>query len=422
MALTRKALGYLIIAYGFIFLSLALRTSWLTIFVLPIAIYLLASSKLPKTNPIPLTVSRQVRPTRSFGGEDITITITITNISTQTIDSFQIEDKIPSELKVNGSNRMFLSLKAGQTISFRYDISGPERGTYVIGPTEFIFSDTLRLRSVRLQLRNREELVVIPRIEKLGLIDIKGRRFGPWPGLVPSKRMGVGTEFFELAPYRPGVDLRRVNWNASARAGMLITNEFEGEQVIDVLVLLDCSESVKSALFDYDVLEFQVSFAASLCSQLIQQGNRVGISVYGAVRTWVAPGFGKRQLMRLLDGLATVKPGPVSLPIRYVVESVVTTILPARSLILLISPMIGREVVDTIEAIVGRGYQMVCYTPSASTKPGPPSESSGIARRIFAAERMLGIARARRMTTVLQLSPEIPVAPLLRVRTKWSRT
>jgi uncharacterized protein (DUF58 family) len=264
-------------------------------------------------------------------------------------------------------------------------------------------------------------LIVLPRIEKLGIVDLKGRRFNPWPGLIPSRRIGIGTEFFEIAPYVAGVDLRRVNWKASARLGMLVTNEFEGEQVIDVLVVLDCSEAIRSELFDYDALEFQVSFAASLCSQLIMQGNRVGLSVYGAVRTWVSPGFGKRHLLRLLDSLALVKPGPATLPIKYVVESVVATILPTRSLVLLISPMIGDEVVDMIEGIVAEGYSTICFTPSERTELGGVAESSRIARRIFAAERNLRIMRTRRMAAVIQLSPALAVKPLLRVRTGWRK-
>jgi hypothetical protein len=117
-----------------------------------------------------------------------------------------------------------------------------------------------------------------------------------------------------------------------------------------------------------------------------------------------------------------VKPGPASLPIKYVVESVVTAILPARSLVLLITPMIGREVVDTIEAIATRGYEMVCYTASAKADLGGVTEPSRIARRIFAAERSLGIAKARKMAPVVQLSPETAVKPLVRVRARWNRT
>jgi uncharacterized protein (DUF58 family) len=362
-------------------------------------------------------------PTRSVAGEDVNVILTVTNSSPHMIHSLLIEDKVSDDVELGeGTSRLMLSLRKGETTRFEYQISKPKRGSYQIGPTLIRTSDSAGLRTIDFQLSNRDELIIIPEVERLGIVDLKGRRFGPWPGLVSSKRIGIGTEFFEISPYVAGDDLRRVNWKASARRGMLVTNEFEGEQVIDTLLVLDCSEDVKSELFDYDALEFEVTFAASLCSQLIMQGNRVGLSVYGASRTWLPPGFGKRHLLRLLDSLAFVKAGPATLPIKYVTESVVSAILPSRSLVVLISPMIKDEVVDMLEVIAANGYSILCFTPSTRRDLAGGSASTRIARRIFAAERNLRIFRAEKLAGVVQFSPELAVKPLLRVRGRWNRT
>jgi uncharacterized protein (DUF58 family) len=274
---------------------------------------------------------------------------------------------------------------------------------------------------VEYAIPNSDELIVIPHVEKLGIIEVRSKRFGPWPGLVPSRRIGVGTEFFETSPYVPGDDLRRVNWKASARTGMLVTNEFESEQVIDVFLILDCSEGVKSELFDYDVLEQQVDFAASLSSQLIMQGDRVGLSAYGATRTWVAPGFGKRHLLRLLDSLAFVRAGRATLPIQYATESVLSTILPSRSLVILISPLLNDEVVEMAESIRAKRFSVLCFTASIKAKTGITNESSRIARRILEAERNLRIQKTKRIAEVIQLTPDLSVNAQLKVKTRWKR-
>ncbi len=423
MALTRRTLAYLAVAYAFIFFALLFRSSWLTIFVIPIAFLLFTPSKLPKFDPFPVSVTRRIRPSRSIGGENVDITLGVTNKSYHAIESFQLDDRLPFELKLKaGVNRLMLSLRSGESAEFKYTLASPKRGIYTVGPTSFKFTDRLGLRGVSTRLSNVDEFVVVPRVEDLGTIDLKGRRVRPWPGLVPSRRMGIGSEFFETAPYKPGDDLRRINWKASARSRQLVTNEFEGEQVVDVLVVLDCSEDVLSDIFDYDVLEFQVEFAASLCSQLIMQGNRVGLSVYGAARTWVDPAFGKRQLLRLLDSLAIVKPGPVTLPIKYVVESVIAAILPARSVVLLISPMIGDEVLEMIGDITQTGYTTICFTPSIRTLTGNVNMSSVIARRIFAAERRLKVDKAKQLANVIEISPTTAIKPVLRMRGRWKRT
>ncbi|HYB67041.1 MAG TPA: DUF58 domain-containing protein [Candidatus Acidoferrales bacterium] len=420
MALTGKILAYLATDYAFIFLALLFRASWLTVFVLPMAVLIFASFKLPKLQPLPIDVARRIRPKRSMGDEDVEVTLTVTNISPHPIEALQFDDNLPYGVKLkSGTNRLMLSLGPGEVAELKYTLSSPKRGRHELGPTLFVFKDNLRLRSISGQLSNVDELLVLPKIENLGTVDLRGRRVGPWPGLVPSRRMGIGTEFFELAPYIPGDDLRRVNWKASARSRQLVTNEFEGEQVVDVLVVLDCSEGVLSDIFDYDLLEFQVRFAASLCSQLIMQGNRVGLSIYGAVRTWLDLAFGKRQLLRILDSLAIVRPGAATLPIRYVVESVVSAILPARSLVLLISPMIGDDVPEMIENIATKGYSTICFTPSIGTAPSDLSDSSRIARRIFAAERRLRINNVKHLTRVIEISPTRAIKPSIRMRNEW---
>jgi len=420
MALARKTLAYLTTAYAFIFLALLFRASWLTVFVLPIAVLIFASSKLPKLEPFPIAVTRRIHPIRSMGDEDVNVTLTVANRTPHTIESLQLEDNVPDELKIkSGTNRLMLSLRPGEVAGFSYTLSSPKRGTHELGPTQVAFTDNLKLRSVIARLSNVNQFLVLPKIEKLGTIDLKGRRVGPWPGLVPSRRMGIGTEFFEISPYVPGDDLRRVNWKASARAGELVTNEFEGEQVVDILVVLDCSEDIMSDLFDYDALEFQVEFAASLCSQLIMQGNRVGLSIYGAVRTWVDLAFGKRQLLKLLDSLAVVKPGAATLPIKYVVESVIASILPARSVVLLVSPMIDDAVPEMITNITLKGYTTICFTPSIGTNPRGLDDSSRIARRIFAAERKLRINKVRQLARVTEISPTNAIRPSLRMRNEW---
>ncbi len=420
MALTRKTLEYLATAYAFIFLALLSRASWLTVFILPIAVLIFASSKLPKLEPFPIAVTRRIQPMRSIGDEDVEVTLTVTNKSPRPIESLQLEDNVPDELEVkSGTSRLMLSLRPGEVAGFSYRLSNPKRGTHELGPIQVAFTDNLKLRSVIAELSNVDQFLVLPKIEKLGTIDLKGRRVGPWPGLVPSRRMGIGTEFFEISAYIPGDDLRRVNWKASARAGELVTNEFEGEQVVDILVVLDCSEDVMSDLFDYDALEFQVQFAASLCSQLIMQGNRVGLSIYRAVRTWVDLAFGKRQLLKLLDSLAVVKPGAATLPIKYVLESVIASILPARSVVLLISPMIDDAVPEVIENITLKGYTTICFTPSIGTHLHDLNDSSRIARRIFAAERRLRINKVRQLAPVIEISPTIAVRPSLRLMNEW---
>ncbi|HUK51158.1 MAG TPA: DUF58 domain-containing protein, partial [Terriglobales bacterium] len=378
------------------------------------------SSKLPKLGQFPLAITREIQPKRSIGDEDVDVTLTIRNTTEHSIDGIQLEDKISSQLRLKaGLNRLSIALEPMESVNLRYRVAGPKRGTYDLGPTSIRFINNLGLRETTVELRNLDTLTVLPRIEELGTLDLKARRLGPWPGLILSRRIGLGTEFFELSAYSPGDDLRRVNWKASAKLGQLVTNEFEGEQVTDVLVALDCSQDVASRLFDFDVMEFEITLAASLCAQLIFQGNRVGLSAYGAIRTWVNLAFGKRQLLRILDNLAILKPGPATVPLHYAVESVITALVPARSVVVLISPLLNKDIVELAENIIVRGYNTICFTPSSRTSHQESTEpAQALARRILDLERRITIARLAKISRIIEVSPQASIEAILRARTR----
>jgi uncharacterized protein (DUF58 family) len=422
MALTSKGLAYLILAYVFIGLALIFREPSLTAFVVPNAILFLFSSRKPPVRVPLLRVTRRMYPPRSFGGENIDVTVRIQNDSIENIDELQLKDQIPESLKVeSGSEAVTISMRPYEETQIWYCISAPKRGTYVLGPMSFRIKDMLGFHENSGEIATLDELSVLPKLERLGPIELRARRVGPWPGSIPSRKIGPGTEFFELRNYLPGDDLRRINWKASAKSGRLIANEFEGEQVTDVLVVVDCSEGTMSRLFDFDVTELEVSLAASLCAQLIHQGNRVGLSVYSAVRTWVDPGFGKRQLLRLVNSLAVVTPGIASVPLKYAVESVIVSVVPARSVIIFISPLMGDETIDLIEDLTAKGYGVMCFTPVAGSKTEDMTNSMILARRIFASERRIKLIDVSKKVRVIEFSPEIDVRYALRRWRLWRR-
>jgi uncharacterized protein (DUF58 family) len=413
MTLTKKGVAYLVMAYFFIGLSLVLRETALTAFVIPTALLLLFSSHVPQAPD--LKVARRINPQRSFGGEDIDVTVDIYNNSDNTVNELELEDQIPEPLIADaGTRTLTTDLRPHERVEFGYRISAPRRGYYVLGPILLRRADVMQFHEHKGEVPIRDELTVMPKIEKLGPIALRARRVGQWPGLVPSRRTGPGTEFFESRPYEPGDELRRINWKASAKVGALITNEFEGEQVTDVLVVVDGSEGTLSKLFDFDVAEFELSLAASLCSQLINQGNRVGLSVYSAVRTWVDPGFGKRQLLRLLNGLAVANPGRASIPLQYAVESVIVSMIAANSVVLFISPLLDDQIVQVMVNLATRGYEIMCFTPATAANLEGITQPEILARKILALERRIKMAEVAEVARLIEFSPQLDLRYELR--------
>ena len=415
MVLSRKALLYLGIAYAFIGYALFFGEPYVSALVVPIAFLFFISHRPSSNLKVSITTSRVLHPDRSLGDEDVEITLRVQNNSPQSLDNVYLDEIIAEPLTIkSGTKTLTVSVRTGETIENHYTISAPKRGIYLVGPLSVSVSDIMGFREVSEQIGNTDELIVLPRMEEVGMLNLKATRVSPWPGQIPSRKIGSGSEFFELSPYVPGDELRRVNWKASAKVGELVTNEFEGEQATDVLVLLDCSEEVQPELLDFDAVEFEVNVAASLCSQLIRQGNRVGLSVYGAVRTWVSLGFGRRQLLRILDNLAIAKPGRATIPMDYAVESVIVSTVPARSVIVVISPLDSDDIVKVILDVATKGYNVVCFTPTSQSKgtKGPLN----IARRILTIERRVRMMQTAKVATVIELSPTVPIKSMLRGR------
>lgn len=419
MALTTKAVVYLGSAYFFIGLSLILREPALASFVIPLALAIFYSSLVARHQNLQLKVKRSLTPQRSFGGENVHVTLEISNSSPLAVHGLCLEDTVPESLQLEtGSNTLNISLGPAERFEHSYDLSSPKRGRYMLGPIKAHYTDMMGFREYTETIPSIDQLVILPKVADLGTVELRARRVGPWPGSVPSRYLGVGTEFFELRLYAPGDELRRINWKASAKRGRLVTNEFETERVTDVLVVVDCSEGVSSKLFTFDAEEFEVELAASLCSQLLFQGNRVGLLVYGAERTWVAPSFGKRQLLRILTGLALVKGGRALVPLGYAVETIAAAVLPVRSVIVFVSPLIGDEAVEVVRDVARKGYSVTCLTPTVESVPAE-SESKALARRILATERRINVRRTAAFSRVVELSPRSNVRVLLRRKLPW---
>lgn len=142
-------------------------------------------------------------------------------------------------------------------------------------------------------------------------------------------------EFFGCREYRPGDEIRRINWKASARAGQLVVTEYEEERAADVAVVLDVREAAYRAENPLDLLDHAVR-GRRASSRGSSRGNRVGLLLYGAYLDWIYPGYGRRHGERLLRRLAAARPGRSE--IFAELRRIPTQLLPSGSQIAVVSP------------------------------------------------------------------------------------
>lgn len=102
--------------------------------------------------------------------------------------------------------------------------------------------------------------------------------------------LGLGTEFESIREYRPDDDIRQINWRATSRLQIPMSNQFRVEQDRDVICLVDCGRLMSAATGDRTRLDVAVDAVAALAAVADQAGDRVGVVAFDdRVRRLVLP-------------------------------------------------------------------------------------------------------------------------------------
>lgn len=139
------------------------------------------------------------------------------------------------------------------------------------------------------EVLRRLELVVTRRLD--------GFLHGDHRGLVP----GHGTEPGEARVYLPGDDIRRMDWNVTARTQIPHVRETVADRELETWLLVDLSASLEFGTADATKRELAVSAAAAVGFLTARGGNRIGaVLAIGDRPPLVVPARGGRDHLRAI--------------------------------------------------------------------------------------------------------------------------
>jgi uncharacterized protein (DUF58 family) len=198
------------------------------------------------------------------------------------------------------------SLGAGREVDHRYSLRCSRRGVYEIGPLVAVTRDPLGLTQREHMLAEKFELLVHPRIESVSDRPLT-RQFEDPPIRPPvSKPFPTGLEFYGMRDYKPGDDLRRIVWRASARMGKLMVREAEQGITDHITIIVDTDRGHHSSDGEYsESFEMAVSAAASLASRHLRDGYEVRVE--GNAGPLMRPVRGRGGTLSMLDSLTRVE-------------------------------------------------------------------------------------------------------------------
>jgi uncharacterized protein (DUF58 family) len=409
---TPKAILYFLLTASLLILALILNDLEIGVLILGLASLFFFSNLWGLPERVEIELERSIVPNETFGDEDIRVESRIRNLTGAALGNVELLEIVDSRIvPERGATDMSASMGPSDELRLTFEFASPSRANYEIGPLVARVRDPFGFYLVEKKL-GPETLSVMPRPERIRGVQLRPRHVGPWPGAISSRVLGLGTEFYSMREYVPGDDPKRINWKASARYNELIVNETEAERVTDVMIVLDTDVTFLGTT-ESELFEREVRAAASLTRLLLRQGNRVGLVLQGGERGSTPAGFGKRHERRILYLLAAAKPGRATVSTSYVMNLLARRMLPSRSQIVIISPLLDPEIKEGVRELTVAGYSMLVLSPT----PTPPAtfleQTEELAYRFVMLERSINLLALERSSSVVDWPSGVPLTVLM---------
>jgi uncharacterized protein (DUF58 family) len=137
-------------------------------------------------------------------------------------------------------------------------------------------------------------------------VDIGRRLEGLLAGDYRAAHHGDGTELAQVRPYEPGDDVRRIDWNVTARTGVPHVRVHLAERVLVTWIVLDTSPSMQFGTADRRKADVAEGVAIAIGHLATRRGNRLGLVTFGDSNPRsLPPRQGRLGLVGLLAALRT---------------------------------------------------------------------------------------------------------------------
>ena len=101
-------------------------------------------------------------------------------------------------------------------------------------------------------------------------------------GTMARRIRGDGNEFAALAEYQPGMDRRRLDWNASARHARLLAREYEIERNNHIVLAFDCGQAMCEPIGGLARIDRAVTAALTTAWVALKADDRVALFGFAA--------------------------------------------------------------------------------------------------------------------------------------------
>jgi uncharacterized protein (DUF58 family) len=153
-------------------------------------------------------------------------------------------------------------------------------------------------------------------IAKLGNIELQAKLIveGFITGMHRSPYHGFSVEFSQHRQYRPGDELRFLDWKVYGRTGRYYIKEFTEETNLRAMLAIDTSASMRFST-DNRISKFDYAcyLAAALAMLMIQQRDAVGLTLYSnEIKTFLPTNSKTSYISQILMALENAVPSEIT--------------------------------------------------------------------------------------------------------------
>jgi uncharacterized protein (DUF58 family) len=247
------------------------------------------------------------------------------------------------------------------------------RGWMTFGPTSLRVREPFGLFNQELKFGQRSSVLVYPRVRPIPDLMTpsaqqvgNSQTFGAWADYPP--------ETGGVRDYTTGDSFGRIHWALSARHGRLMSKTFEQPLTTDLWILLDLDSNVHIGEGEDSTVEYAISLAASMASQVHSRGRQVGLIANDLRGTILEPHRAVRQDRLILDYLAVAQADGRT-PLTKTLAWDRIRRLPRRA-IAVITPSADPDWVRLLQAVRGRRTTMIVFYLDGASFGGPDQNPS----------------------------------------------
>ncbi len=197
-------------------------------------------------------------------------------------------------------------------------------------------------------------------VKKVKQIEIRSRRRSEaiLMGQYHSAFKGQGMTFSEVRPYQSGDEIRRIDWNKTARFREPFVKIMEEERELTMMLLVDISASMDYGTKTQLKREFVAEIAASLGFSAAGNNDKVGLILFAdKVYKVVPPQKGRKHILAIISNILTADyiaaPAKTDLALEYMMG-----IFKKKSLVFLFSDFEDNYDLRTLK-VAARKHQIL---------------------------------------------------------------